>query len=168
METFTAQPASVYFTIIQAIKVVPHKFPIPGELWDAPGPRSSPRAAKVGSLQPAQLLAWSHPAGRHHCSPAQPAPRKSESQNPWDCFNWLKFGVSGFLSGDFPLSLPPRPGYFFLSFEAQECFGYWQNVLKTLGPESKQRNSLRDLLGFKVQILKNGFHTKLFLAHILL
>lgn len=134
METFTVPPASVYFTIIQAIKVVLCKFRIPGELRDARGPHSSP--ASKGSQQLAQLLALCHPAGRHCCSPAQPAQRKSESQNPWDCFNWLKLGVSGFLLGDFPFT----PGGFFLSFEAQEYFGCWKNVLKTLGSESKWGN----------------------------
>lgn len=48
METFTVQPASVYFTLIQAIKVVPRKFLIPGELRDAQGPHSFPASKARG------------------------------------------------------------------------------------------------------------------------
>lgn len=73
METFTVQPASVYFTIIQAIKVVPRKFPVPRELRDARGPHSSLASKAQGLRQLAQLLARCHAAGRHRCSqPGQP------------------------------------------------------------------------------------------------
>lgn len=152
METFTVQPASVYFTIIQAIKVVSHKYSVLGERWDARGPQSSPASKEQGLQQQAWLLACHHAAGSRHWCSAQPNGRMSESENPQDCFHWLKLGVSGFSGGRFLYFLP--------SFEAQEYFGYWKNVLKTLGAESKWGNSLKGLLEFKVEILKNIFYVK--------
>lgn len=152
METCSVQPASVYFTIIQAIKVVPHKYSVLGELRDARGPHSSPASKERGLQQHARLLAGRHAAGSRRWSSARPNGRTSESENPQDCFHWLQLGVSGFFGGEF--------FYFLLAFEAREYFGYWKNVLKTLGPESKWGNALRSLPGFKVEIRKNVFYIK--------
>lgn len=101
METCSVQPASVYFTIIQAIKVVPHKYSVLGELRDARGPHSSPASKERGLQQHARLLAGRHAAGSRRWSSARPNGRTSESENPQDCFHWLQLGVSGFFGGEF-------------------------------------------------------------------
>jgi len=57
METFTVEPAAVYFTIIQAINAVPPRCSVPGERGDARGPRSAPASDERGLRQRAQPLA---------------------------------------------------------------------------------------------------------------
>lgn len=96
METFSVQPASVYFTIIWAIKVALRKCSVLGELRDAQGPHSSLASKARGLQQHARLLACRHAAGSCRWYSAQPNGRKSESENPRDCFHWLQLGVSGF------------------------------------------------------------------------
>lgn len=124
METCFVEPASVYFTVIQAIKVVPHKYSVLGELRDAWGPHSSPASKERGLQQHARLLAGRHAAGSRRWSSARPNSRTSESENPQDCFHWLQLGVSGFFGGEFfTFFLLLKPGS--ISGIGKMCWRLW-------------------------------------------
>lgn len=63
METFTVRPVSVYFTIIQAIKVALHKYAILGEPSGGWGPHTRGLRRDGVSSEASRSLAARHAAG---------------------------------------------------------------------------------------------------------